>query len=543
MPTPTKVPGLPAVPSNLESDLKAYLEALGEALEIRLGRRGDDLDRAVTLRELTEAGLVTTIKAQPFDPNRDITKDTVGVSPVGGLVVTVPPPPSNFVASGAFKNVVLTWTDPRFLYGNHAHTEVFRQDAQAADPDGIALNQTLSGSGNLTLNGILMTQDATNGTSINSSVQFNVPTTITITSAGNDSGRTFTVTGTNTSDGAQTEDITGANAGTATGSSIFKTVTQIAINGASAGNVSAGPAQSVDSIGSATQILIANAMTITDSSVQAGKAYFYWVRFINTSGIGGPFNSTNGTIASTVRIQEADISEDAITTPKLKAGSITADQAQLATASVVTANIADANITTAKIADANIITAKIADANITTAKIADANITTAKIADANITTAKIADADVETLKIKGEAVTIPVAAFTAGTNTNTTLQSVSFTVPSDTGISGFTMDIVLTFSCQPFCISDDGSNSALISFQRSGSNLTLTGANDFGYRNDPYEESGTAGSTQKMPPISVSVLDENVSPGTYTYSVIHSGSFGVNFKFESRLLLALGVKR
>ena len=503
MPTPTKVPGLPAVPSNLESDLKAYLEALGEALEIRLGRRGDDLDRAVTLRELTEAGLVTTIKAQPFDPNRDITKDTVGVSPVGGLVVTVPPPPSNFVASGAFKNVVLTWTDPRFLYGNHAHTEVFRQDAQAADPDGIALNQTLSGSGNLTLNGILMTQDATNGTSINSSVQFNVPTTITITSAGNDSGRTFTVTGTNTSDGAQTEDITGANAGTATGSSIFKTVTQIAINGASAGNVSAGPAQSVDSIGSATQILIANAMTITDSSVQAGKAYFYWVRFINTSGIGGPFNSTNGTIASTVRIQEADISEDAITTPKLKAGSITADQAQLATASVVTANIADANITTAK----------------------------------------IADADVETLKIKGEAVTIPVAAFTAGTNTNTTLQSVSFTVPSDTGISGFTMDIVLTFSCQPFCISDDGSNSALISFQRSGSNLTLTGANDFGYRNDPYEESGTAGSTQKMPPISVSVLDENVSPGTYTYSVIHSGSFGVNFKFESRLLLALGVKR
>ena len=136
-----------------------------------------------------------------------------------------------------------------------------------------------------------------------------------------------------------------------------------------------------------------------------------------------------------------------------------------------------------------------------------------------------------------------MAAFTAGTNTNTTLQSVSFTVPSDTGISGFTMDIVLTFSCQPFCISDDGSNSALISFQRSGSNLTLTGANDFGYRNDPYEESGTAGSTQKMPPISVSVLDENVSPGTYTYSVIHSGSFGVNFKFESRLLLALGVKR
>ena len=542
MPTPTKVPGLPAVPSNLESDLKAYLEALGEALEIRLGRRGDDLDRAVTLRELTEAGLVTTIKAQPFDPNRDITKDTVGVSPIGGLVVTVPPPPSNFVASGAFKNVVLTWTDPRFLYGNHAHTEVFRQDAQAADPDGIALNQTLSGSGNLTLNGILMTQDATNGTSINSSVEFNVPTTITITSAGNDSGRTFTVTGTNTSDGAQTEDITGANAGTATGSSIFKTVTQIAINGASAGNVSAGPAQSVDSIGSATQILIANAMTITDSSVQAGKAYFYWVRFINTSGIGGPFNSTNGTIASTVRIQEADISEDAITTPKLKAGSITADQAQLATASVVTASIADANITTAKINDAAITTAKINDAAITTAKITDANITSAKINDAAITTAKINTAAVTTLTIAGQAVIIPATAGPSAAYSSTTVISSSSptTIGTVTISPSVSCTVIMTVFVQPLVLgpiyASSGGKTVTVKMQVGSTTKTFSWSNVLATNvEDPTSQVVPDG----LPFVAITAIFSGVSSGSTICKATYSGTRG----FKNGTITVLGAQR
>jgi len=542
MPTPTKVPGLPAVPSNLESDLKAYLEALGEALEIRLGRRGDDLDRAVTLRELTEAGLVTTIKAQPFDPNRDITKDTVGVSPIGGLVVTVPPPPSNFVASGAFKNVVLTWTDPRFLYGNHAHTEVFRQDAQAADPDGIALNQTLSGSGNLTLNGILMTQDATNGTSINSSVEFNVPTTITITSAGNDSGRTFTVTGTNTSDGAQTEDITGANAGTATGSSIFKTVTQIAINGASAGNVSAGPAQSVDSIGSATQILIANAMTITDSSVQAGKAYFYWVRFINTSGIGGPFNSTNGTIASTVRIQEADISEDAITTPKLKAGSITADQAQLATASVVTASIADANITTAKINDAAITTAKINDAAITTAKITDANITSAKINDAAITTAKINTAAVTTLTIAGQAVIIPATAGPSAAYSSTTIitSSSPTTIGTVTISPSVSCTVIMTVFVQPLVLgpiyASSGGKTVTVKMQVGSTTKTFSWSNVLATNvEDPTSQVVPDG----LPFVAITAIFSGVSSGSTICKATYSGTRG----FKNGTITVLGAQR
>ena len=136
-----------------------------------------------------------------------------------------------------------------------------------------------------------MTENATNGTSVNSSVQFFQPTTVNITSVGNDSGRTFTVTGTNTADGAVTDTITGANAGTATGDQIFKTVTQIAVNGASAGNVSAGPAESADAIGTATSIGTSGSMVATDAAVAAGEAYFYWIRFVSEEGVAGPFNS------------------------------------------------------------------------------------------------------------------------------------------------------------------------------------------------------------------------------------------------------------
>ena len=164
--TPTKVPGLPPVPDDITPSTKAYLKALGEALEVRLGRRGDVRDRAITLRELIDSGLAIKLKSEPFNPNA-LTKTNIGLSPVGGPIVTIPPAPSNLVASGAFKNVVLTWSDPNFIYGNHAYTEVFRQNAQAADPDGIALAQTTSSAGDLTLKGVLMTEDATNGTSIN----------------------------------------------------------------------------------------------------------------------------------------------------------------------------------------------------------------------------------------------------------------------------------------------------------------------------------------------------------------------------------------
>ncbi len=54
----TKLPALKNIPPKTDRELKIALDSIKEALEVRLGRRGDPLDRAVTLRELSDANIV-----------------------------------------------------------------------------------------------------------------------------------------------------------------------------------------------------------------------------------------------------------------------------------------------------------------------------------------------------------------------------------------------------------------------------------------------------------------------------------------------------
>jgi len=104
-------------------------------------------------------------------------------------------------------------------------------DTQALDADGISAAASVGNNAALTLGGAL-----TSG----GSATFDSGRIVTILSAGDDSSKSFTVVGTDVNGDAQTESITGANAGTATGSSYFKTVTSITAVGNPAGNVSAG---------------------------------------------------------------------------------------------------------------------------------------------------------------------------------------------------------------------------------------------------------------------------------------------------------------
>ena len=69
---PTKVPNLPQPPRDVSPQLRNYLESVSEALDIRLGRRGDARDRAITLRELIDTGLAKELTTTPFDPNNPI---------------------------------------------------------------------------------------------------------------------------------------------------------------------------------------------------------------------------------------------------------------------------------------------------------------------------------------------------------------------------------------------------------------------------------------------------------------------------------------
>lgn len=129
----------------------------------------------------------------------------------------------------------------------------------AADPDGIATSQSPSGAGNLTL--------------VSSTVTLTPPRFVTITSAGDDTGVTFTITGTRPGGGTQSEVVTGANAGAATSTLTFATVTSIAISGASAAAVEAGFTQSGYSDWLPLDIYTPNQVTTISATVSGTVNY------------------------------------------------------------------------------------------------------------------------------------------------------------------------------------------------------------------------------------------------------------------------------
>lgn len=105
--------------------------------------------------------------------------------------------------------------------------------SQLADDNGISTTQALLSAGNLTITGAL----ASGGVATMAQ-----PSYIVITSAGDDSGITFAITGTDGDGAALSETITGADTGAAATIHRFKTVTQVHGSGATAANVIAGTA-------------------------------------------------------------------------------------------------------------------------------------------------------------------------------------------------------------------------------------------------------------------------------------------------------------
>ena len=121
---PTLVPDAGRVPTSVSPELKRYLEAVQEVVEIRVGRRGDPRDRAVTLRELITSGLAKELASAPFDPN----------DPGTGVIETpiipegeIPTKPvwTGGGISATFGSIKLTWRYPKD-YRGHSHTEIWR---------------------------------------------------------------------------------------------------------------------------------------------------------------------------------------------------------------------------------------------------------------------------------------------------------------------------------------------------------------------------------------------------------------------------------
>ena len=103
----------------------------------------------------------------------------------------------------------------------------------ALDADGLSTAAAVGNNAALTLSGAL-----TSGGSYTADT--GTARQITLLSAGDDSGKTFTVVGTDINGDALSETVTGANAGTATSTGYFATISSITAVGNPAGNMSAG---------------------------------------------------------------------------------------------------------------------------------------------------------------------------------------------------------------------------------------------------------------------------------------------------------------
>ena len=118
----TKVPSVYKVPTKADPELKLFAESIKEAVEVRLGRRGDPRDRAITLRELIDSGMAQELLDNPFDPNAGVGDiDFTGNTQTD---FTIPPTPTGFSVSAAYTSFILAWDNPQM--GNLAFTEVWR---------------------------------------------------------------------------------------------------------------------------------------------------------------------------------------------------------------------------------------------------------------------------------------------------------------------------------------------------------------------------------------------------------------------------------
>jgi hypothetical protein len=115
------VAAIPEPPKSADPALRQFLTAIKEAVEVRLGRRGDPLDEAITKRELVDSGIAKLRSAY----NAGL--QPIVVAPEEARII--PPVPIGFVAEGVFGGIHLTWENPFQAYNVHAFAEVWRGES------------------------------------------------------------------------------------------------------------------------------------------------------------------------------------------------------------------------------------------------------------------------------------------------------------------------------------------------------------------------------------------------------------------------------
>lgn len=457
--------GIPVIPDVGTSSVEEVLEALKAWVEIRQGDGGDERDRAITLRDLMNSGMVPPDVDffSKLGDAPDIPSDVVDAS--------VPPTPTHFTAAGAVNNIILTWVFP-VTYTRLSHFELWRgvednlatavihaKPKQTVFADDVGAGATyyywvraVSDGG---VSPYSRLQGVKGSTAIDTSEVIDIigdqidvsglldQLTIKEDVGGNVYGYgpvkidadnpvrafmiladRFIVSG-------------GAQHGIAPRPAFFVQTQDTVVNGvvAPAGAYMDG---AFIRNGTITNLMV-GAAAIDDAkiaNVSAAKVTFgemsgdrIQVDTLNANRISTDTLSVKMASLTNAYVQSGNIVSLAVTTAKIadaavstaKIANLAVTNATIANLAVTEGKIANLAITNAKIANTAITEAKIANAAITEAKIANAAITAAKIRDAQITNAKIVNAAVDTLKIAGNSVTITSSAtgpYVASTGTS-----------------------------------------------------------------------------------------------------------------------------
>src|SRR5690554_1584516 len=118
------------------------METVKEAVEVRLGRRGDPGEAGVTFNDLIDAGVVRGVgRLNPRTGNPEISPGP-GSPGSGGEAPSLPPPtaPSGFTVLGVFGGIHVLWDQPGYQF-QIVYTEIRRgtgPDFEASDLLGIA---------------------------------------------------------------------------------------------------------------------------------------------------------------------------------------------------------------------------------------------------------------------------------------------------------------------------------------------------------------------------------------------------------------------
>lgn len=165
-------------------------------------------------------------------------------------------------------------------------------------------------------------------------------------------------------------------------------------------------------------------------AVGTGQTRYYWIRFVNTQDIPGPFNSTSGTAGTTALIDTQEIADGLITAAKLVDGAVT--ETKIAADAVTNAKIAVNAIQGDVIAASAITETKISTDAISSVKIQANAIIAGKIATNAIVAGNIQSNAITADKIQANA----VVADKIAANSVTAAKMVAGTITAASGIIG-----------------------------------------------------------------------------------------------------------